>query len=365
MQPNIKKILVRGANWIGDAVMSVPALRELRRIFPDAQITLHTRTWADGVFRDASFIDEIVTYDKHKWVIKDILDNSQFLKEDGYELAVLFPNSFESALTSFLTRIPRRIGYNKDARGLLLTDPVAVPEWKNRRHESFYYLNLVAEVEKAVLGRETVLHGVLDSMIEISDDRRTAARNQMAAFGVDLSKRTVALGVGSTNSRAKRWPAERYAELSDRLQQELDVNVLLVGSNDEIPIAESVVSLTTARPISIVGKTSMDEVAAILGEVDLLVSNDMGLAHLAPAVGAMTVVIFGPTNPDTTAPFSRNSLVIKEPVDCSPCMLRDCPIDHRCMTRISVDQVFDQALRTLEVIDHDDEEMVSESELVH
>ncbi|MBK7934061.1 MAG: glycosyltransferase family 9 protein [Acidobacteria bacterium] len=100
MQPNIKKILVRGANWIGDAVMSVPAMRELRRIFPDAKITLHTRSWAEGVFRDASFIDEIVTYDKHKWVIKDILDNSQFLREDGYDLAVLFPNSFESALTS-------------------------------------------------------------------------------------------------------------------------------------------------------------------------------------------------------------------------------------------------------------------------
>lgn len=365
MKPNIKKILVRGANWIGDAVMSVPALRELRRIFPDAQITLHTRTWADGVFRDASFIDEIVTYDKHKWVIKDILDNSQFLKEDGYELAVLFPNSFESALTTFLTRIPRRIGYNKDARGLLLTDPIAVPEWKNRRHESFYYLNLVAEVEKALLGRETVLQGFFDSTIEISDVRRTAARKQLAAFGVDLSKRTVALGVGSTNSRAKRWSVERYAELADRLNGDLDVNVLLVGSNDEIPIAESVLSLAATRPISIVGKTSMDEIAAILSEVDLLISNDMGLAHLAPAVGALTIVIFGPTNPDTTAPFSRNSMVIREPVDCSPCMLRDCPIDHRCMTRISVEQVFDQASRTLNANDQVGEEMVSESELVH
>ena len=142
------KILVRGTNWIGDAVMSIPALRELRRIFPDAQITLHTRSWADGLFRDAAFIDELVTFDKHKWKIKDVYDNSQFLKEDGYDLALLLPNSFESALTTFLTRIPRRIGYNKDLRGLLLTDPIAVPEWKNRRHEVFYYLNLVSEIEK-------------------------------------------------------------------------------------------------------------------------------------------------------------------------------------------------------------------------
>ncbi|MBK6748702.1 MAG: lipopolysaccharide heptosyltransferase II [Acidobacteria bacterium] len=365
MQPNIKKILVRGANWIGDAVMSVPAMRELRRIFPDAKITLHTRSWAEGVFRDASFIDEIVTYDKHKWVIKDILDNSQFLREDGYDLAVLFPNSFESALTSFLTRIPRRVGYNKDARGLLLTDPIAVPEWKHRRHESFYYLNLVSEVEKAVLGRETVMHSVLDSTIEISEERQFAAREQLTDCGVDLSKRTVALGVGSTNSRAKRWPAERYAELSDRLQAELDVNVLLVGSKDEVDVAKSVASLASNKPISIVGKTSIDEVAAIFSEIDLMISNDMGLAHLAPAVGALTIVLFGPTDPETTAPFSRNSMVMREPVECSPCMLRECPIDHRCMTRITVDRVFDQAFRTMDTNHRNDADALSEIQLLH
>ena len=132
------KILVRSANWIGDAVMSVPALRELRRAFPDDTITLHSRSWADGLFRDADFIDEIVTYDPAKWRVKDILDNSQFLKADNYDAAILFPNSFESALTSALARIPIRIGYNKDSRGLLLTNAIAVPEWKNRAHESFY-----------------------------------------------------------------------------------------------------------------------------------------------------------------------------------------------------------------------------------
>ncbi len=364
MQTNIKKILVRGANWIGDSVMSVPAMRELRRIFPDAKITLHTRTWADGVFRDASFIDEIVTYDRHKWVIKDILDNSQFLKTDGYDLAVLFPNSFESALTSFLTRIPRRIGYNKDARGLLLTDPIAVPEWKNRRHESFYYLNLVAEVERLVLGRETVSHSVPSSTIEISDERRIAARQQLADFGVDLSRKTVALGVGSTNSRAKRWPAERYAELNDRLQRELEVNVLLVGSKDEADVAGTVETQAFKKPLNIVGQTNMDEVAAILSEIDLLISNDMGLAHLAPAVGAETIVIFGPTNPETTAPFSENAHILRHQVECSPCMLRDCPIDHRCMTRVSVDEVFARATGVLDA-EHDYNGVIEAIETVH
>lgn len=347
MQPKINKILIRGANWIGDAVMSVPAIREMRRIFPEAQITLHTRTWANGVFRDASFIDEIVTYDKHRWAIKDILDNSKFLKEDGYDLAVLLPNSFESALTSFLTRIPRRIGYNKDARGLLLTDPIAVPEWKNRRHETYYYLHLIGEVERLVLGRETTALSVPNSTIEISKERRKEARKKLTDLGVDPLKKTIGLGVGSTNSRAKRWPADRFAELNDRLQSELGVNVLLVGSRDESDIAEIVVDLSVSKPFNIVGQTDMAEAAAILTELDLLVSNDMGLAHLAPAVGTQTIVIFGPTNPETTAPFSENAQIIRKQVECAPCMLRDCPIDHRCMTLVKVGEVFEKANEAL------------------
>ncbi len=337
------KILVRGTNWIGDAVMSIPALRELRRIFPDAQITLHTRSWADGLFRDASFIDELVTFDKSRWKIKDVYDNSQFLRDDGYDLAVLFPNSFESALTSFLTRIPRRIGYNKDVRGLLLTDPIAVPEWKNRRHEVFYYLNLVGEIERRMLGRDTVSQAIPDITVEISDEQKVEARKSLITFGVDPTKATIALGVGSTNSRAKRWPAERYAQLNDRLQTDLKANVILVGSKAETDVADRVAALCIKPPINLAGKTDLAEVVATLSVVDILISNDMGLAHVAPAVGTKTLVIIGPTRPETTRPYSDNAELIQKRVECSGCMLRDCPIDHRCMTGISVEEVFASA----------------------
>ena len=341
------KILVRGTNWIGDAVMSVPALRELRRIFPDSHITLHTRAWADGLFRDADFIDELVTFDKHRWAIKDVYDNSQFLKDDGFELAILLPNSFEAAITSLLSRIPRRIGYNKDIRGLLLTDPIAVPEWKNRRHEVFYYLNLIAEVERRVLGRETVVNTFPNTAINVSEDRKNAAREMLVAVGVDSSKKVVALGVGSTNSRAKRWPVERYAQLAETLTTELDVNVILVGSPDETDIADKVASLSSKPLINLGGKTDLNEAVAVLCAVDMLISNDMGLAHVAPAVGTDTITIFGPTNPETTRPFAQNAEIIRKAVECSPCMLRDCPIDHRCMTQISVEDVFAAAKNKL------------------
>ena len=338
------KILVRGTNWIGDAVMSIPALRELRRIFPEAKITLHTRSWADGLFRDAAFIDDLVTFDPHKWKIKDIIDNSDFLKGDRYDLALMFPNSFESALTTYLSRIPQRIGYNKDLRGLLLTEPIAVPEWKNRRHEVFYYLNLVSEIERRVFGRDTVSAALPDISLEVSDERRFEAGKLLAGFGLDPLQKIVALGVGSTNSRAKRWPAERYAELADRLQLDADANVILIGAKDESDVAAKVWESCKVKPTNIAGKTDLSEAVSILASIDLLISNDMGLAHVAPAVGTETIVIFGPTNPETTRPFSDRATLIREDVDCSPCMLRDCPIDHRCMTRISVDEVFDAAV---------------------
>jgi heptosyltransferase II len=334
------KILVRGTNWIGDAVMSVPALRELRRIFPEDRITLHTRSWADGLFRDADFIDELVTFDKTRWAIRDVYDNSRYLRADGYDLAILLPNSFESAITTYLSRIPRRFGYNKDLRGLILTDSIAVPEWKDRRHEVYFYLALIAEVERRVLGTNTVADAVPDISLNVSEMRRTAAGNFLLASGVDPEKKTVAFGVGSKNSRAKRWPADRFARLSEMLQSGLGVNVVLVGSPDEKDVGKTVAAISNAPLIDLSGKTDLGEAVGVLSVVDVMVSNDMGLAHVAPAVGTDTIVIFGPTNPLTTRPFNENALVIKKDVECSPCMLRDCPIDHRCMKQITVDEVF-------------------------
>ncbi|HMT09298.1 MAG TPA: lipopolysaccharide heptosyltransferase II [Pyrinomonadaceae bacterium] len=337
------KILVRGTNWIGDAVMSIPALRELRRIFPEDQITLLTRSWADGLFQDASFIDEIVSYDKAKWPVRDILDNSKFLKRDNFDLAVLLPNSFESAITAFLTKIPRRIGYNKDVRGLLLTDPIAVPEWKDRRHEAYYYVNLVQNVERLLLNRETVGRFEYDGKLEVSDERKSAARKFLIENGIDFGRPTVALGVGSANSRAKRWPVENYAKLAEMIANDANQNVVLIGSKDEESTAAEVEAHCKVKLVNVAGKTDLAMAAAILARSDLMISNDMGLAHLAPAVGTRTIVLFGPTNPETTRPFSPNAFVLREPVDCAPCMLRDCPIDHRCMTRITPERVFEAA----------------------
>ena len=148
------------------------------------------------------------------------------------------------------------------------------------------------------------------------------------------------------NSRAKRWPAERYAALADRLIDELGAQVLLVGSSAEAEVSLEVRSQMRNQPLTLTGQTDLAELVATLSLVDLLVTNDTGPAHIASALGRPTLVIFGPTNPLTTRPFSPFGEIVREPPDCAPCMLRDCPIDHRCMTAITPSDVFERA-RTL------------------
>jgi heptosyltransferase II len=340
------KIMIRGTNWIGDAVMSIPALRQLHRVFHDSRLTLYTRPWAEGIFRDADFFDEILTFDKKKRSVQALKDEVKLISAEQFDLAILLTNSFESALVTKLAGIPRRIGFNKDLRGLLLTDPIAVPEWKGRTHEVYYYLALAAEVEKRVLGRTTV-SGEPDASLAISDSRRTEAVEFLGANGANLKNPIVALGVGSKNSRAKRWPAERYSQLADQLFTRTGANVVLVGAPDEVDVAASVQATARSPLIDVTGGTDLALAAAILAVADLFISNDMGLAHVAAAAGTDTLVIFGPTNDVTTRPFAVNAIVIRHHVECSPCVLRDCPIDHRCMTRVGVDEVFEAAVARL------------------
>jgi heptosyltransferase-2 len=341
------KILVRGTNWVGDAVMTIPALRQLRRVFADAKISLHTRGWAKGIFQDADFLDEILVFDKTGSKIKDAFNQSNALRAGNFDLAVLFPNSFETALIAKWAKIPRRFGYAKEGRSFLLSNAVPIPIWKNERHEVFYYLNLIAEIEKQALNTQTVSTSQPEFDLRVSGERRGAARKILEENKIDLSRKIVALGVGSTNSRAKRWSAANYAELNDRLQSDLNANVILVGAKDELDVSSEVFEKSRLKPFVLTGKTSLDEIVAVLSEIDLLVSNDMGLAHIAPAVGTETLVIFGPTNEKTTRPFPEIADIIRVNVECSPCMLRDCPIDHRCMTRVAPEAVFAKAAEKL------------------
>lgn len=345
----IKRVVVRGANWVGDTVMTMPALRELRRLLPDAHITLVTRPGTAGLLTDLNFIDGLFLDEHRSWLT--LAAEIGKWKQGQFDLAILFPNSFQAALIPALARVPLRLGYVAQGRGFLLTHRLALPEWRSSRHEIFYYLFLISELEKLLHGTSQIMERVPDSSLQVSIARQDAASDALRRMGVRDGHPIVALCPGSINSRAKRWPAERYAALADRLIHELDADVLLIGSAAERDVSVEVAGRMRHQPIIATGTTDLSQVVAMLSLIDLLVTNDTGPAHIASALGRPTLVIFGPTNPLTTRPFSTVGEIIHHPPICAPCMLRDCPIDHRCMTAISPDEVFERATPMLGLSD--------------
>jgi heptosyltransferase-2 len=341
----IGRVVVRGANWVGDAVMTVPALRELRRLLPGAHLTLATRAWAEGIFEGADYLDDLLVVGKKG--AGSFFGEVREWRRRRFDLAVLFPNAFAPALTAFAARVPLRVGYATDGRGPLLTHALAVPTWRGRRHEVYYYLEIVAGLGR-LLGTSSAGGHEASAALTVSSTRLEEARALLRAAGARLDRPLVALCPGSTNSRAKRWPAERFARLADLLA-ESGAEVVLVGAPEELEVTEEVLAKMRFKPSVLTGRTSLAQSAAVLSAVDVLVTNDTGPAHVAAALGRPVVVVFGPTDPVTTRPFSELATVVRKPPECAPCMLRDCPIDHRCMTAITPEEVFGHARRALEL----------------
>jgi heptosyltransferase II len=345
IQPEqIKRVVVRGVNWVGDAVMTIPALRELRRVLPQAHITLATRSWAQGLFADADFLDDLLIYDRRPRAFSAVARQTREWQRRGFNLALLFQNAFEAALIAAAARVPARLGYATDGRRMLLTHAVPLPDWRGLRHEVFYYLNLVSELERLLYGASSVKEREPQFALNISAARKEEAHAFLLSEGLRKGELLIALCPGSTNSRAKRWPAERYAQLADRFADETGANILLLGSPDEMEVSREVEERMRHRPIVLTGRTELAQAVAVLSLADVLVSNDTGPAHIASALNRPTIVIFGPTDPRTTRPFSTLAEIVRHPPECAPCMLRDCPIDHRCMTAITPDEVFSRAV---------------------
>jgi len=320
--------------------MSLPALHELRRLFPTAHITLACHPGTADIFIETELANEVLVTERGSF---SVIKNARTWRRGRFDLAVLFQNAFAAAVTAWLAGVPRRVGYDTDRRRSLLTMAIPLPDWKNERHESFYYLNIVAELERGLLGASSIAETETHFTLPVSDKRREAARRMINQAGAHSGKPLAIICPGSVNSRAKRWPAERYAELADRLA-ESGMDVGLIGSSAEIDVSKEVSNRARHQPILLTGKTTVAEVVAIISIADVLITNDTGPAHIGAALGTPTLVVFGPTNPLTTYPLSPAAALIRHPPECAPCMLRDCPIDHRCMTAIASEDVFDRAI---------------------
>jgi heptosyltransferase-2 len=354
----IQRLLVRGTNWVGDSVMALPALDQIRRGFPKAHITLMVLPWASGIYEDCRVVDEVLLYDRqeeHRGVGGKI-SLIQRLRARKFDAVILFQNAFEAALLAKLAKIPLRIGYRRDARGWLLSHALTIDPRLRSLHQSYYYLDLV----ERLLGHPRTIDSLIRSTVplppelppgqwlKISSKRQESARQLLREEGISGRKPIVGVNPGASFGSAKRWPKERYANLLDQLAREQEVDIVIFGSAAEVSIAKAIAMGMRHSPTILSGKTTLAGLIALLSCCDLFITNDSGPMHLAAALQIPMLAIFGPTDEIATGPMSAKAMVIKKKVECSPCLLRECPIDHRCMTGILVEEVYRHAVQHLQ-----------------
>jgi heptosyltransferase-2 len=342
--------MIRVPNWVGDAVMAVPALRELRRIFRDAHITLIARAWVAGLFDGEGLADDLIAVDDANGFTQKIshfAGMARRLRREQFDLAVLLQNAFGAALLARAAGAKRIAGYPTDGRRALLDIAIPFePDYKTL-HQARYYLHLVRELERKLTGESQVEIENLQPQLHASDEHRAKVWEMLASFGMEPGARLLAINPGATNSRAKQWLPERFARVADRFVEMEGFQVVIVGAAGDLEAANEVARSMRSPVAMLAGKTKIGELKAVLASASLVISNDTGAAHVSAAVGVPTVVVFGPTEHVSTRPLSDRAMVVRHTVECSPCMLRDCPIDHRCMTRVEVDDVYRAAERLL------------------
>ncbi len=322
---DFSNILVRATNWVGDAVMSLPALRAIRERYSTARISVLAKPWVADLYGRESFIDEIILYSgQSPW------RTGHQLRSRRFDCAILLQNAFEAAWIAWLARIPTRIGYKRDGRQLLLTRAVNVPKpGEIPRHERFFYLELLRRA------------GIIAALPESQEIR-------LGSGAVPSVKRVIGVSPGAAYGTAKRWLPERFAEAAGTLATARGASIALFGSKGERELCGEVAQLLTGHQVTnYAGQTTLAQFIDLASGCELFLTNDSGSMHIASALGVPTVAIFGATDDSTTGPTGPNARVVRHPVDCSPCLLRECPIDHRCMTGVSADRVVHEALQLL------------------
>ncbi|MBV8902295.1 MAG: lipopolysaccharide heptosyltransferase II [Acidobacteriia bacterium] len=338
----VSRVMIRATNWLGDAVMSLPALRAIRHAFPKARLCVVSRPWVADLYARESSIDKVIRYEGRG--ARALREFAVKLRAERFDCAILLQNAFEAALMAWIANIPMRIGYNRDGRGWLLTGPVTVPEPGDiPRHERFYYLELLRRAG-LIQGHEYAQRGIAEIRLEGADQAAAAGARRISRLGLGD---VVGISPGAAYGNAKRWLPERFAEAGARICREIGAEALVFGSPSEKDLCAQVAAGIGTKGLEVrnlAGETSLGEFIELAAGCRLFLTNDSGAMHIASALGVPTVTIFGATDDTTTGPAGPWARVVREHAECSPCLLRQCPIDHRCMTRVSVDRVAAAAL---------------------
>jgi heptosyltransferase-2 len=340
----VKRLVVVAPNWLGDAVMALPAIADVRRGQPATSIIVAARRSVAPLFSLVADVDAVVTFQK---------DGPSAL--EGCDAALLLPNSFHSALMAARAGVPERWGYRTDWRAWLLTR--AVPRPPAGLHQGAYYQQLVGSLGFS--------NGPNAPRLAVSPEQRAAGAGILARAGWDERLPLVGLAPGAAYGSAKRWPPAAFADLAASLAGD-GIGAVVLGSPADATTGAEVMRALDGRAtvLDLIAKTDLPELAAVLVNCRALVANDSGALHLAAALGVNVTAVFGPTDERLTAPVSGGRwpvaggspitdhrpptvTVLTHHTWCRPCMLRECPLDHRCMQGIGVPRVLDATRRML------------------
>ncbi len=333
--PAPRRIMVKEVNWLGDVVMSLPALRAIRRTWPDAHLAILIKRELAGFFDGARWLDEVIAYSVARGTrgLGDRLRIVGEIRKRDFDLAVLFPNSFESALWTTLARVPRRAGYAADSRSAMLTIRARPTPLAMGAHQAHYWLEMV----RASIGASGDAD---DFAIEASPPHLEKMRAWLAARRKRADARLVALAPGAAFGPAKEWPANHYARLIDLLAERYGAESLMVGAPGERARCAEIAAASRSGAIVAAGETNIGELLALLAIADGFIGNDSGAMHVAAALGRPTVGIFGSTNPVRTGPMGSSARVIWRHLECSPCLARTCRFGHyNCLVDIAPEEV--------------------------
>ena len=336
-----RDIVIRSPNWIGDCIMALPAIRALKDHLPQTDIYLAAKQHLCDIYKNIEEIKEIIPIPGEN-SLKAILKASGKLRTYGFQRGILFTNSFSSAFLFKLAGIGKLIGYSKDLRGFLLDKKIPFP--RDNKHHIYFYLDLAEAFLKEETGKK--IDRDYSNEPVITNDEWEKVSAFFLEIGIDLGVPLVGISSSAAYGSAKEWLPERFGELIQRILQEKPAaRVLLFGSSKEKEkisrILEFVEVENRGNAYNLAGRLSLRETIVAISLCNLFISNDSGLMHVASSLDLPLIALFGPTKPHKTAPLNKNARTIHYPVDCAPCNHRECPLDHRCMNAIPVDEVFD------------------------
>jgi heptosyltransferase-2 len=333
-----ERILVHLPTWVGDAVMATPALRALRRAHPRASLSVEGRPLLRELLLGIPSFDEFLA-DPGRGVAA-VRGRVQRLRRKGFDWAVILPDSPRAALAPFLARVPRRIGYARDpVRRLLLTLPLEPPRQGGRRLP-------IPMVERYLHIVRALGCGEAGEQLDLSLDPRhvETLRRRLRTLGASEEQPLLAVTPGASFGSSKLWPPEHFARAADEIARRHALRAVLAPAPSEVELAARIASLMKTEPLLLADPAfTLGELKALIARATLLLTNDTGPRHIAVAFERPVVVVMGPTDPRHTATNLQRQQVLREPIGCSPCHLKRCPIDHRCMRRLAPERVVEAA----------------------